>query len=411
MRRFASVLLCALIAVGVNCPGKKSPPKPVDPRAALDSERTYTIEYWDVEPPWALDPKGLYKPAQENLLAEFSAQYPAITVETRWLKWYGAEDELNQALREGNPPDIWADWHGVARRDHVLQVPAGMWLNQDMLTPAGRKAVLHQGQVWAWPRWIWPHGLLTVRSALEASDDEVNRLASSRWNWEEFGLWLQNAQLDLGVMDWDAAFSSQALLAATGHGFGQWGGQELNELYADLALLAENGLVTNAGAYRKIPQGKIIIGGAAPALVTWLAENLPSDELVLLPVPGVDKVNCIPVSSANLLQFRQLKYKGDDHTRAAAMLGEYLAFRQGEIAAALWAAPACREREWAGDLPSWYVTILKDAIEIGVPLEKADSQGRKADNIFRENAGPLLSDFWAGKADAVETAQRLEELQ
>lgn len=409
MRKLAVILLVTLIIAGCEAPR----PVPVNPNARLNPEKSYTVVYWDVKPPWALDPKGVYRPTVEGMIAEFRAANPTIAVEVRWFGWAEGETRLAEALRDGAPPDIWADWQGIARRDHVLQIPAELWLNQEEITPAGNRAVSHLGQIWAWPRWLWPGGLLTLRSSLNISDEDVKSLAGTSWNWDEFGAWLEETDMNLDINDWQGGFSSQAMLASTGHTYRQWGGQELNQVFTALELLERKGRVTGAGEYRKITEGKNIIGGFAPAYVTWLAENRPEEKPVILPIPAVSTVNYIPVSATNLIQFRQLNYKGDEHSLAAAKLAKYLAVRQAdELAAVFWAAPAWAQSAWQLELlPPWYGEILQTAVELGIPQNSSDRLGREQENKFLGQAGLVLADFWAGKADALDAARLLEELK
>ena len=408
MRTLTAIMLGALVLAVTNCSGSQAFP-PVNPQARLVPEKEYTLVYWDVELPALLDPQGAYKPFVENLIAEFCADNPGITVKNEWLRWSGAEGQLARALRDGNPPDLWADWQGLARRDHVLQVPAGLWLDSEQLTPAGKGGGSHGGVIWAWPRWIWPGGLLTLRSTLGLSPGELEKLVCSRWDWDELGGWLQQSDLYMEVNDWQGQFTAQVLMAATGSAFGHWGGQELEGYFSGARLLAAEGRLAGTGEYRKLTGGKYIIGGFPPTLVTWLAENLSEEEVVLLPLPGSA---AIPSAGANLVQFRQIKYLGDDHTRAAAMLAEFLAERQSkELAATLWAAPAWKGTWDGGNLPSWYLQVLEDARERGEPIYPVDCQGREKEMVLRFRASPVLADFWRGKAAAEDVARRLEELQ
>ncbi|HOB35532.1 MAG: hypothetical protein GX090_07740 [Firmicutes bacterium] len=407
MRKFLAALLAIALISGCS-PGKRRPPA-VNPRVSLDSQKTYTVEYWDVELPRVWDSQGRYRQAVEELLAEFTAQHPNIRVECRWLDWSQAEAELSKALRDGAPPDIWADWQGLARRDHVLQIPARLWTDADLLNDAGRKAVVHDGEMWAWPRWIWPRGLLALAGSLEEGAD----WPGFDWEWRQLGEWLEERGLELVVNDWQGEFSRQALAAATGTGRGNWGGQELQEVFAALELLRNKGLVRGDGAYREITQGKIILGGYAPAFVPWLAEKTGED-LVLLPLPGMDggRVS-VPFSAANLIQFRQIQYKGDDHSLAAALLAEFLAMQSSAcLAALLWAGPAWAGGAWDGSaLPPSFREAATAAVVAGAPLGSIDSQGRAREEQFCAKLGAILEDFWAGRANSQDVAARIAEIQ
>lgn len=404
MRKLSILMLSALIVAGCGLAGRSL--ERVNPQVRLDPSKSYTVVYWETELPWVLDPQGEFRPAVEELVAQFCNENPGIGVEMRWLPWTQAEAELAKALNEGVPPDVWGDWQGLARRNHPLQIAAGLWTDPELLTPAGRRAVTQEGQIWAWPRWTWPRGLLTLTGNLRASEE----VWTAGWDWQEFGQWLENNQLKLEVNDWWGEFSCQALVAAAGYGGPNWGGQEVHEVFAALEQLKRRGVVISGGEYNKITQGKIVIGGFTPAYITWLAENYDS-ELALLPLPGVSHTSAIPVSSACLLQFRQLKYKGDDHSLASAMLAEFMVRKQSlELARDLWAAPAWNCSDWIPDSQG-FSAVLMDSMTWGVPLYQVDAVGRKREAEFREQLSPVLEDFWAGKADYLEVAAWLEDLQ
>lgn len=399
----SAVLLGILIIAG--CGLWRRELGPVSPKTRLDPDRVYTVTYWESEPPPILDPRGQYRPAVEALIEEFCSEHPGIRIKIRWLDWSQAEAELNKALGEGAPPDLWGDWQGLARRNHPLQIAAGLWADPQLFTPAGRRAVAQDGEVWAWPRWLWPRGLL---ARAEDMGEDVRR---DGWDWPEFALWLEEKEFRVEVNDWLGEFSCQALLAATGYPGPNWGGQELHQVFAALELLKKKGLLGGEGEYQKITGGKIMIGGFTPALITWLARELDA-QLALLPLPGLGGSASIPVSSACILQFRQQDYKGDDHSLAVAMAAEFLASQQSaRLAAIFWAAPAWDHPAWAPELPQGYVEVLQEALTSGVPLRAVDVRGRKEEEEFREAITPILRDFWAGLADSAQVAARFEELQ
>lgn len=400
-------LLCLLLLF--NCSGPA--PRTIDGEAQLDPEKIYIVEYWDAEPPQALDPLGQYRGLVEKMAAEFTTINPGIEVRIRWLKWVEAEDLLAQALREGNPPDLYGDWWGLARRDHVLQVPA-QWLKEELLTAAGIGLTSHGGEIWAWPRWLWPMGLLSFETTLSLESEELLHWVENPLSWQELGDWLAARGLHLEVNDWEAEFTSQALRAASGAGWGQWGGQELSQVFGGLSYLVENKLVKEGADYLAAKENNSLLGGGAPAMLTWLAAEYPQEKIVLLPLPSAGPVAHIPVSGTNLLQFRQLRYKGDEHCRAAAMAAEYLARAQGQLAKQYWAISAWVEPlPQGGDLPSWYELYLEKAALLGIPARGVDATGRRREQELRLQAGDLLKKFWAGLISPAELASAFEDLQ
>ena len=205
--------LCLILFA--NCFGA-APETVIDPDAALDAERTYIVEYWDVELPRALDPRSKYRPGVEKALEEFCAANPGIDVRLRWLQWTEAGEELARVLRDGNPPDIFADWQGIAHSDHLLQIPASTWLDKEHLTAAGKNMSTHEGKIWSWPLMFWPLGLLVMESRCGLSMEELEAVIRSPWDWPQFAQWLESKGLQLLANDWESEFAAQALVASTG---------------------------------------------------------------------------------------------------------------------------------------------------------------------------------------------------
>lgn len=400
MRKLAAVLLCSIFVVWISCPGAGKL-GPINPQVRLEPGRSYIVQYWDVEPPAVLDPDGLYRPAVEDLAAEFHGQYPDIKIEIRWLKWSEAEAELSWALDNGTPPDIWSDWQGLARMDHILQIPADLWMNQDTLTPAGIRLTAHDGRGWAWPRWIWPRGLLMLNNVAQSEQ---------YWEWQGFSSWLEANNLHVDVNDWQGEFTSQVLVAASGYNSPHWGGQELHDVLTAMEVLRDSGRLTASGEYSNLTKGNNIIGGFTPTFLAW-AQRL-SGETVMLPLPRIGETGYIPVTGANLIQFRQIKYKGDDHSLASAKAAEHMAVGQAKrLSGALLAAPAWVEDWDNADAGVSYQNYLVDACIEGIPLYSVDRLGRNKQAAFMLEMGEVLQDFWAGRSDASVTAKRIMELR
>ncbi|HOC06239.1 MAG: hypothetical protein ACOX21_01045 [Bacillota bacterium] len=401
--------LCLILFA--NCFGA-APETVIDPDAALDAERTYIVEYWDVELPRALDPQSKYRPGVEKALEEFCAANPGIDVRLRWLQWTEAGEELARVLRDGNPPDIFADWQGIARSDHLLQIPASTWLDKEHLTAAGKNMSTHEGKIWSWPLMFWPLGLLVMESRCGLSMEELEAVIRSPWDWPQFAQWLESKGLQLLANDWESEFAAQALVASTGRSWGQWGGQELHQVFTGLKLVVDGGLV-HKGRDTQILQGEDVIGGTTPALMFWLKENYPEEQVLLLPLPAAGSAAYLPISGVNLLQFRQLRYKGDDHARAAAMVAEFLAQEQGsQLAGLLMAASPWRDSpQESPEVPAWYSLLLREAKERGVPSRRTDKAGVIKEQEARRHAAILLAQFWAGEISPEELARGFEEFQ
>ena len=405
----ATKMMALLLGVLLFFSCSQQKPGEIDPNVPLDPAQVYVVEYWDAEPPVALDPQRQYRPAVEQLAANFTIMNPEILVRIRWLDWVEAENELTQALQEGNPPDIFVDWQGIARRDHVLQVPAGIWLQADSLNDGGKKLAAHEGKLWAWPRWLCPLGLIA------AGDGKIiqglRELMEINWGWSQLSRWLQEQELTFIISDWDGEFTAQALLAATGYGWGHWGGQELNEVFAGLEILVQQGLITS-GSILPATEGAVI-GGLGPAFRGWLANECPNTEVILIPLPSAGPVRYIPITGTNLIQFRRLRSRGDDQCRAAAMVAEYLAREQGAQLAPMFLGVTAWDLEAldGGELSSWHQQMLLEAIDWGIPNRANDWTGRCWEQERRQEAAPCLAKFWAGEIGAEELAKVFEGFQ
>ncbi|MTI96858.1 MAG: hypothetical protein FH749_15520 [Firmicutes bacterium] len=403
MRKFSAVLL-SLVLVSWNwCPfgGRE---QPVDPNAVVQEDVNYIITFWDVELPPVLAADA-YRERTEEIVRDFNALKPNITVEMRWLPWDQAQAELERALKNGVPPDLYADWQGIAKYNHTLQIPAELYLG-DVLTPAAERGVTRQGERWAWPRFIWPAGLLALRSDLPVGDSELDRLLERGWTWAELEDWLLEHNLQIIVNDYQGRFSGQLLQAATGRGLSRPPGpQEVFDILSRVEKLRDLRLL-QSGGIEEIQRGSTILGGAGMPTGFWLSEYF-DEHLVLLPLPGIGENRYYPVTVLSLLHFRQARYQGDDHSRAVAQAAEYLSREQAaRLGNMFYSAPAFADLDWdSAGLPAWQYSFLTDAARLGTPQEAVDNQTRQQEKRFREELNSVLVSFWDGKVDAATVAQ------
>ena len=369
-------------------------------------EKIYIVSYWDAEPPKAIDPEGQYRQEVERIAADYCLANPSIDLRMRWLDWVNAEEELAAALRDGNPPDIFADWLGLSYRDHILQLEVGNWLHGEELEPVGKRLVCYGDKLWAWPRWYWPHGIIALGVNLPARLREGDFAA---WDWPSLRAWLVEEGTCLEVNDWDCGFTAQAMLSSTGCGWGRWGGQELNEIIGEIELLRREGLATNQGHYLKGQEGYPLVG-VSPAFMTWLAQQEKDKELILLPVPSLGSKTYLPVSGTSLIQFRQVRYKGDDHSQAAGRVAAHLARSQGEKLSHLFLG-ASAWRESISPQADWWGLLLTETAHRGVPLRAIHKAGRQREQARMLLVAPFIAEFWAGTLTSAELAQELEGLQ
>jgi hypothetical protein len=382
---------------------------PIDPNVTLDPNGNYVVTYWDYDLPGVYGGVG-YREFTEQLLAEFSAEHANIRVEIRWLPWNQGQELLTKALANGSPPDLYADWHGLADFDHMLQLPAGLWLQRSLM-PAAQRALTQDGQILSWPRWIWAYGMVIQEKDLGLTPDEVERLMWQRWDWEEFGNWLKEKDLKLEVSDFQGQFSGGVLLASTGRSFDLgWRGPEVYQTFEWLAELKDRGHIRAGGEFQRLAGGKVLLGGFEPALLVWLQDHF-QERVILLPIPGFyPDATWYPVKVTSIAQFRQARYKGDEHSLAAAMVAQHLSEGQAKFAPALLAIPGYSDLDWDSAILNRSIySFLSDAALHGVPFQSVSNKGRAQERKFRSELDTVLKEFWAGKKPHQDVARWLSE--
>lgn len=410
-----------------------------NPRAEIDPGRRYVLRYWDYR--WPTAPDGTaYEGWLREALAEFGRRFPNVRVEYRLLDPVSGDADLVEALRRGDPPDVFATPPGGAvLYDRTLQVPADLYATREergsrgtppaYLAPALAAASV-EGRMWAWPRWMTAHVWLGHRRAMAAAGLDPDGVARGGWDWNAFAAALSarpDAVAGLAVNTagtgvFEDLMHAQGIPAPLGaDGSPRWTRDALRTVAAWLEDLRHNEHLplqaesSPDAMVDRILNGRVmVLAGANPWLTAKLLYTQPGTpgDLVLLPVPVQpgDRPT-LRVSAGNLLVFRQKDYRGHDHTRAAVELARHLSRLRHP-----WAVPGsgifpshrAAFEAWAGASaaygPAVDATLLTWA---GAPPGRTADRAAREARWREETLAPAVAAFWAGELDAAGLADRV----
>lgn len=433
----AAAVLAAVLAPAAWWLARPPETRPLNPRAPLAPGKRYVVRLWTYR--WPPAPGGqAYEDWMASALAAFAARHPNIRVEHRVLDWDTGEQELQNALRDGAPPDVYGTLPGAAALySRELQVPADPYLERpsrrspgelSRYLPQAWEAATVAGRPWAWPWYLAAHVWVANRTALARTGTDPDRIARLGWSRPEAGDAL--SRLTPGTLGLTLNPASPAvledLLAAAGipaaldpEGTHLWSRPAVSEAAGWLEALRTGGLLPAASQadamVDQIMHGRsALLGGVRP----WLAARLaavPGSErsLVFVPAPGAPgAVPGMRLSAALLVVFRPRHGTADDQVRAAVELARFLS-RAGHP----WVRPDSplmpayvpAWRQWAAAtrspaaraLPGY--AFVRGHAAPGRPWSVSLAERRWLGSA----AAPALAEFWAGKADAGALARRL----
>lgn len=341
----------------------------IDPQARIDPSRSYQIVVWVPEAPLPWD-RGAHRGAVSEAAEQFARVFPNIEIRVEFLPWHEGHARLREALALGQPPDVYAMPQGARKVSDELQVPAGPYLSEESRAdhlPRALELVHLDGYEWAWPTWIRPHVWV-------ARADLHQELAQSipAWTAAHLEPLLARIRQESGVRGlalnpFDPSLFMDVMARSTGRnligpdGERAWSVEEMEAALAFFASMIERGLTwPNAEAMSRarlahfwnrqaalvapvnpwLLRHLLVRGGALNAGDT--APESARRQAAVVPPPAVgDESGSYPATVGGFVLFRQREYKGDDHTKAAAMVAEHLARRLGPWEAAqLLAVPA-----------------------------------------------------------------------
>ncbi len=399
----------------------------IDPQAAINPTREYHLVLWEHDLPLPWDDAS-HDEYLQAAIEEFQSVYPNVRIDVERLEWREGDARLRESLDRGDPPDVYGMPLGARKADSPLQIPVGPYMSEesraDMMRQALR-AVSHEGDVWAWPRWIQPRVWM-------AREDLSDALAESRtaWGFERLSETLTAVKQETGawglaVNPYEPSLFADVMIGSTGRnlidtdGSRGWSVDTMTAALAFFRSLIDAKLMdTNADLMARTrllrfwnKQAAII----AP-LTPWMLRHILTRAGVLdlegsvpesaehkaaaIPPPVVSEVQSFhPSTVGGYAVYMQKVYQGDDHTKAAMLLAEHLSRRLGPWEAAqLFAVPAhpASWEAWREDsgLPDKELDLLISWAERAVAPPVLDTHALQQSRAIEEIIGSELPKVW-----------------
>jgi len=411
----------------------------VDPEVQINPARHYILEFWDYPLPVVWEDGTNYRDLVRELIAQFEREHPNISINYRPLPFVGGAELLEQALREGSPPDVYSEPFSRGIVYHQgLQVPITPYLQPEergFYSPGVLAAIEWEGELWGWPAWFSPLIWAGNRQLLEAAGLDVDRVQTLGWNWEEF--------LAL-ARQFAAAGEGPRILFSTGPGEGElfanllsnngWSSRAenreegekrrivLRETAAFISLLWSEGFwqpgEDDPGWLENFYAGRVALLGPVN---TWLLRGAGArvhqarhhPELVFLPAPhGIGAREYAEPTVALVRVFRQRRFQGADQVKAAMEFARYFSQKQGQaIAHRLWSLPAYNpgslREKGEGELSPANARFLLRTQEYLLPLPRDLAQWRQEQKWQEEVFSPALAKILAGELTPREFAEQV----
>lgn len=318
----------------------------IDPEVQLQPEREYQLTYWDY--PLFIGQEEEYTEFLEEAIADFNDMYPNIKVDYEILSFLEGESRLQERLKEGNPPDIYNDIFGSKFFSEELQIPVNIYFAEGDLgdyNQAAIKSFYADQRVWGLPNWVLPQVWVGNKSLLTEADLDLNEIQTVGWDWQQFSEVAQQIN-DLG-RDNSIIFNphnSQLLF----HLLSQQGREQF--LCQEEGLLLEAEELKLAFQFLRELQEKQVFpestqemnkqllpdfwqgqAGVIAPINMWLLNNFYQREaeqqrvdLTLIPPPGIEQQEQLPLEVGGLVLFRQQEYQGHEHSKATYKFAEFI---------------------------------------------------------------------------------------
>jgi hypothetical protein len=397
-----------------------------NPKTKINCKKKYNLSLWDYDWPLASDKHG-YQKYLHSLIRDFQTIYPDIQVKLTLLDLLSGPDQLAQALKTNQAPDVYCSAYAIPPFDFQHQIPVGPFLNpreKGLDLPDFNKLVEVEGVQCDFPRWsalgIW----IGNRDLLEKAGLSVSKIQKGGWTWEELISGLEKCPVGkrylVGNPGYNGFFTQ--LMANNGTGDDRsknpWDGPTLRTTLDLLDRLIAKRVIRpgfdNDMLGRFLNGGAPVLAGVRPILYRFLKEKLAGMkagwEPVLLPAPHrLPAKEVLLTENGVICVYRNRKTAGDDHLAAAVKLGQFISnYPKNEpwqemMLIPLQPNPAFRGRN----------TFLTedDRIMFERLLSGATVRNVEKTAEFEEKVTPVLRDFCNGKISKEEALNRLQELK
>ncbi|HEY8463385.1 MAG TPA: extracellular solute-binding protein [Bacillota bacterium] len=386
----------------------------INPNVQIDPVKEYCLRVWDYDLPLK---NCNYRQYMQKAVADFQKIYPNIRVELRFLDLLTGHGQLEAALEQGDPPDLYCSAFSVPHFDLDYQIPVGPYLKTEELENAYplsiQKLVQVDGVFSYFPRWLRWNLWVANRSLAEAAGFEVNKIQQQGWTWTQLFAAKDKYPATVYSMVGNVIpmevlrqiLPNGCFVERQGESSWEW----LQQLKESQRLPED----FNSNMLDRFLSGQVMfLAGISPIMLRVIRERLTQQgaawEGVALPVPELSKGRAIhSVEAGVICVYRNRKRKGgSDHLAAAVKLGEYLStYRDSSPWEELMVMPAARQvtLKWLQKQePEQYPAVLE------YMLNHNNLTIINIDESYREKTAALLLKYLTGKINREETIQQLK---
>lgn len=286
----------------------------VNPRVEINPEREYLIRLWH-HPFYRTIKEVDEREFFQELKKDIEAVYPNIRLFTGEVDFAAGEEKLREAIREGNPPDIYFNTGTQVFIEEDLQIAVSPYLDKqerESYYTVDWQSFGFRDRLWGWPvlvcRQYWIGGkdilggeyrnLPFLEQLFYLKEDSLllNYYDESLLKQLLALVGLEKFKMEKGELDPDSHKALEEVFLFL-HGL-----REKGVLYKDTKALP------NIFLKKLLEDKSVLIGPVNPYLSHFITERL-GDEVEFIYLDNL-------VKTYELYIFRQKDYKGDDHSRA-----------------------------------------------------------------------------------------------
>jgi multiple sugar transport system substrate-binding protein len=340
------------------------------PNAKIQTDADYGLNVWLERP--VLSDLRPWQQGIDQAITEFREVYPNVTVTLSLLAPDEAAGRLNQAISQGNPPDVFFGSNSSQCYFGELQLPLGRFIDKQERS-AWPDSLWQQaevdGAVLSLPVAAYPQVFMVNTSLFTQTSLAAIQQPPETWSQLLAGAERATSGNVYGFVPTSTGAALLRCLAAsigkpapcTSTGEPLWTKEDLLMFAQVWQEISQSPASPNSGANMDsncldlfLGKKAAVIGPVNHSLASWLWGAAADREIApkLLPVPYLTETGYADVRTLYINLFRQEPYQGHDHTRAAAELAQFLAPRLGRLLSSLTGAlPATAVNEAAGFLP------------------------------------------------------------
>jgi len=349
----------------------------INPEAEINPEREYVIDIWYYPIYRTIKSENKIEDLFIKIKKDINSRYTNINLRFKKLSFINGSKKLKEALKKGNPPDIYFNIYIDGFLNKKYQIPVEWYIDEqekEGYYTVNWDNINRENHLWGFP-------FLVSKQVWIANSKIKNNFADEKQLLKYLSQ-IENKKIFFNIYDENLL---RQLLSIFGLKDFKVIDGELNketkkclkEMYNYLYTLRKKDLVVcavNGSMLKKLSNEKNIIAGPVNP---WMYQFIKTNNIAK---NKMSLINRIKVYSLNI--FRQKNYRGDDHTKAVMEVAKYISKEYSDkVAAELKINPGYSVTpEFIKEYGNTSVKILRLT-----PLEQ---------QYWQENIIPVWIDFW-----------------